>query len=358
MNLKLILFLLLSLLILAGCDDDDGAKNPVKIEWKALGLDGKTVNQMQLHNNNLYIATNSGLYKYKVGAAAGSFKLLGFDAKDVQAVEVIDDKHLIASLYDKLGNKAPAFYITEDAGDTWSPAPQFGGNAPEPVLDFAIRPDNPDIWYAAGLGVIAKSEDAGQTWEPIWGSWGAVATGVSVVTVNPNGDNEIWAGGQGAIENGYLLRSDNETVWDLWDDLADNPSTVKEITFGEKGPNHVLVGFEGALVETEDGGTTWNTLIDSEQHKFFFGICTSKSNANTFYVGGWLKTADPQPLVLHITTDGGQTFKDEGYASEPYGGIWDMVIINDAASRKDILYLGLDKGGIYEVTIPTDALAK
>jgi photosystem II stability/assembly factor-like uncharacterized protein len=316
MNLKLVLFLLLSFLVLAGCDDDDGPANPNRIKWKALGLDGKTVNQMQLPNNKLYIATNSGLYKYKVGAAAGSFELIGFSAKNVQAIEVIDDGHLIASLYDKSGINPPALYITDDEGDTWEPAPQFGGNAPEPVFDFAIRPDDPDVWYATGLGVVAKSVDAGQTWTPVWGAWGLIATGISVVTVNPRGNKEIWAGGQGAIENGFLLRSENETVWDLWDDLADNPSTVKEITFGEKGPDHLLVGFEGALVETEDGGTNWNTLIDSDQHKFFFGICTSKTDSDVFYAGGWLKTPDPQPLKLHITTDGGETFKEEA------SGIW------------------------------------
>jgi len=347
------LFLLLSFLILAGCDDDD-AGNPTlpKIKWKALGLDGKTVNQMQLHDNNLYIATNSGLYKYEVGAAAGSFVLIGFDAKNVQAIEVIDDEHLIASVYDKSGNEAPALYITEDDGDNWDPVPQFGGNAPEPVFDFAIRPDNPDVWYATGMGVIAKSEDAGQTWEPIWGAWGSIGTGVAVVAVNPQGDKEIWAGGQGAIENGFLLRSENENVWDLWDDLADNPSTVKEIRFGEKGPDHILVGFEGALLETQDGGANWKTLIDSDEHKFFFGIGTSKADHNVLYVGGWLKTSDPQPLKLHISDDGGETFKEEVFEGEPYGGIWEMVTIQNATPGTDLLYLGLDKGGVYEVTIP------
>jgi hypothetical protein len=35
-----------------------------------------------------------------------------------------------------------------------------------------------------------------------------------------------------------------------------------------------------------------------------------------------------------------------------------MVINNDTESGKDVLYLGLDKGGVYEVTIPATALTK
>jgi hypothetical protein len=356
MKFKFAFLSLLVLLVFAGCDDDDDMQVRSKIQWKALGLDGKTVNQMQLFENDLYVATNSGLFKYALGAAAGTFEPIGFDAKNVQAIEVIEEGHLIASVYDKSGNEAPSLFISEDEGDTWDPMPQFGESVPEPVFDIAIRPDNSDVWYATGLGVIAKSVDGGQTWDAIYGSWGSLITGISVVRVNPEGSKEIWAGGQGSIENGFLLRSDNETDWDVWDDLVDNPTTVKEITFGEKGPDHIFVGFEGALLETEDGGETWNTLIDSDEGRFFFGICTSDSDPDRFYTGGWVKTPDPQPLKLFITSDGGETFKEEIHESEPYGGIWEMVI-DYGVSGKDVLYLGLDKGGVYEVTIPAEALA-
>lgn len=353
MKLKFVFIFSAFISVLAGCDDDD-PQIPAKIQWKALGLDGKTVNQMQLYDNDLYVATNSGLFKYTVGVS-GAFTPIGFDAENVQAIEVIDEGHLIASVYDKSGAEAPALYITEDDGDTWEPSPQFGEDMPEPVFDFAIRPDDSDVWYASGRNVIAKSVDGGQTWDAIYGSWGSITTGISVVTVNPEGGKEIWAGGQGSIENGFLLRSENETDWDLWDDLVDNPTTVKEITFGEQGPDHIFVGFEGALLETQDGGETWNTLIDSDEGRFFFGICASKSDPEQFYTGGWVKTSDPQPLTLFITTDGGNTFKEETHESEPYGGIWEMVIRND--DGKDVLYLGLDKGGVYEVTIPAQSLA-
>lgn len=92
--------------------------------------------------------------------------------------------------------------------------------------------------------------------------------------------HRLWAGGQGAIENGYLLRSRNGTVWDRWDDLVDNPTVVKEIAFSAADNDKVFVGWEGALLTTPDGGASWETLIESEENRFYFGIGVSNQSAS------------------------------------------------------------------------------
>ena len=48
----------------------------------------------------------------------------------------------------------------------------------------------------------------------------------------------------------------------------------------------------------------------------------------TIYAGGWLKQFEiPQPMILHISDDGGDTWTEfEGPAE--FGGIWDMVQID------------------------------
>lgn len=358
MKVHLFFLTLITTLLLTGCDDDDDVQLPATIQWKKLGLDGKTVNQMQLHDEkDLYVATTTGLFKRSIDSGAG-FDAIGFEGKNVQAIEVIGDQHLIASLFDKTGGEEPALYVTVNDGDTWELLDtDFGGGTPEPVLDFAIHPDDPDTWYATGFGVVAKSVDYGETWGPIYGDWGAIATGVSVVTVDPNTPHDVWAGGQGAIENGFLLRSKNETDWDVWDDLVDNPTVVKEITFAKTADRNIYVGFEGALLRSGDDGENWETLIDSDEGKFFFGVGLSDGDATQFYAGGWLKTSDPQPLVLHITYDGGETFEEVTYEPESYGGIWEMVILSESTSTKDRVFLGLDKGGVYEVIVPSKSLA-
>lgn len=339
----------LCILLLSSCSKDNDQPTPL-LQWKKLGLDGKTVNQLQLSEEKLYVATTSGLFAREIGSTVVGFLSLGFANKNVQAVEIIGDGELIASIFDKSGAEPPALYHTTDDGETWNLMnTNFGDGSPEPVLDFAVHPTNADVLYATGYAVVAKSQDKGETWTPVYGSWGGLATGISVVTINPHQHTEIWAGGQGAIENGYLLRSVNETDWDNWNDLVSNPTVVKRIVFSDTNNDELYVGFEGALLKTTNGGDTWQTLIHSDEHKFFFGVNLSPENNQRVYTGGWVKTPDPQRLILHVSNDGGTTWNEFYFPDEPFGGIWAMTLVKEG--DKDKLFLGLDKGGVYEVVV-------
>ena len=241
-------------LILFRCSDNDSSK-PQVLQWKKLGLDGKTVNEMHISGSSLYVATTTGLYQKQINTTDVGFILNGFDGKNVEALQVIDQEHLLASIFDKTGTEQPALYRTSDGGETWLAVENhFGGDNPEPAFDLEMHPENENIIYATGYAVVAKSGDQGETWTPMYGDWGGFATGISVVEINPGDVNEIWAGGQGAIENGFLLRSRNQTDWDTWSDLVENPAVVKEITFADGNKEKLFVGFEGALLKTSDGG--------------------------------------------------------------------------------------------------------
>jgi len=348
--MKLFISLLICGSCLFGCnDEDDQSKEPDTLQWKKLGLDGKSVNQMLVSGTTLYVATTTGMFKRELNNANADFAVMGFAGKNVQAVEIINNDEILISLFDKSGGEEPALYKTNDDGINWLLVESnFGGDFPEPVFDFALNPGDESILLASGFGVVAKSLDGGLTWEPIYGEWGAFGTGVSVVTFNKNATEEIWAGGQGAIENGFLIRSVNEREWDEWTSLVENPTVVKEITFTPGNRDRIFVGWEGALLRTVNSGQTWQTLIESEENKFFFGICTDDENPDLIFAGGWIKTPEPQPLILMISRTGGDSWEEFELTGETYGGILDMQIRHEEG--KDVLYLGLDKGGIYEVT--------
>lgn len=331
-------------------DEDDQKKKPETLQWKKLGLDGKSVNQMHISGTTLYVATTTGMFKRELNEPNAAFVAIGFADKNVQALELLNNGEILISLFDKSGSEEPALYKTSDEGENWLVIESnFGADFPEPVFDFALNPDDEDMLLASGFGVVAKSLDGGLTWEPIYGQWGTFGTGISVVAFNKNATEEIWAGGQGAIENGFVIRSVNETEWDQWTDLVENPTVVKEITFTPGNKDRIFVGWEGALLRTGDSGQTWQTLIDSEENKFFFGICTDDENPDLIYAGGWIKTPDPQPMILLISRTRGDSWEEFQFPGEAYGGILDMQIRHEEG--KDILYLGLDKGGVYEVTV-------
>jgi photosystem II stability/assembly factor-like uncharacterized protein len=342
------LFFFLVLITFLGCSDDENNGQPGP-QWKKLGLDGKTVNEMQIANNQLYVATTTGLFKRVMDDEDADFIALGFEGKNVEAIEVMTGESLIVSVYNKSGSESPGLYKSTDDGETWLPLESnFGGNAAEPVFDLERHPDNENVLYATGFSVVAKSSDGGENWTPVYGDWGGFATGISVVEINPNDVNEVWAGGQGAIENGFLLRSINDADWDSWANLVENPTVVKEITFKTGNKEQILVGFEGALLKTTDGGEHWQTLIESDENRFYFGIGMGAGNDGRVYAGGWLKTPSPQPLVLYVSDNGGEAWKEFQFPNESYGGILELQM--NAKAGQDIVYIGLDKGGVYQVT--------
>ena len=335
-------------LLMFACNDDEDKKSS-GARWKKLGLDGKTVNEMKIAGSMLYVATTSGLYKMDGSWEEDDFELIGFENKNVEAIEIMTAGHIVASLFDKTGAEPPALFRTTDDGASWTEIDSdFGGDAREPIFDLELHPHNQNVLYATGFSVVALSTDGGNHWEPKYGDWGGFATGLSVVEINPK-DNRIWAGGQGAIENGFLLSSADGIEWQSWNDLVENPTVVKEITFSDVDEDEIFVGWEGALQRTDDGGATWETLIDSEETRFFFGICLRPGEPQKVYTAGWVKTPNPQPLVLFSSDDGGASWDEIRYANEQYGGVLDMQIKQE--DGKDVLVLGLDKGGVYQVTV-------
>ena len=346
--MKQIPCIILLLFISVGCDNDE----PVQVEpqWKKLGLNGYTINELELRGDAIYAATDGGLYFKKINENT-DFTLLGLPDLNIEDVVVLSESEILVSVVDRSFQEPPALYETQNGGQTWEEIEHnFGGDSGgEPVFDLAVSEGTSPVLYGSGFAVVARSSDQGRTWQPIWGDWGGFATGVSTVEICPQ-TNAVWAGGQGAIENGFLLYSADESEWTSWTDLVPNPTVVKEIAFEDA--DRLFVGFEGALLRTSDKGNTWKTVIESDDNRFFFGIALRRDNPDHVFAGGWLKTPDAQPLLLYHTSDGGNAWKTFSYSSEEFGGIYDMVSISEAGRER--IFLGLYKGGIYEVVVPME----
>lgn len=62
-----------------------------------------------------------------------------------------------------------------------------------------------------------------------------------------------------------------------------------------------------------------------------------------------IKTSDPQPLVLHVSEDGGLAWSDVYFDDVTYGGVWEMALHREG--NRDRIFLGLDQGGVYEIEV-------
>jgi len=105
-------------------------------------------------------------------------------------------------------------------------------------------------------------------------------------------------------------------------------------------------------MRTLDDGATWELVIDRiSDSKFFFAVEVDREAPDTVYAGGWLKRWDsPQPMILHISDDGGTTWT-EHEGPETFGGIWDMIQIDRPASEAAELLVAMENGGVYRLRI-------
>lgn len=345
MKRSILFWLIFSTGILAGCKQDDEGSAPFAVEWTKLGLNGKNVRELRLSEGKLYAATDDGLYIRNLleGAEWSEFGLAGREVRSL----LVADSYMLASVVDP---EAPALFRSDDEGSTWVEVnDNFGGEFSEPIYHLSESRNAGQI-YGTGHAVVATAGKDDLSWTPIWNDWMGFATGIDFVEVNPhNGD--VWAGGQNAIEGMVLLRSgDGGENWQQWHDLVEAPSVAKDILFDGKDAETVYAGFEGALIKTEDNGESWQTIIKSDENRFFFGVSQDPVKLNRIFAAGWLKRFDePQPLILFVSENSGASWTEFEHEEEDFGGVNDMILTRE--SNQTVLYLALWKGGVYKVTI-------
>lgn len=347
--MKQLFFSIIILLLLGACEKEN--TNPsAGISWNYLGLDGHVVNKIQLHQNRIYAATDQGFYAIDRNSQNQNWELLGFEDKICQSFIIVDQDEIIVSLVNRVDMDETGIFKTTNGGESWTALGSFGSeDGHEPAFDISMHPDDPSTLYGVGYNVVARSGDGGESWEPIYGEWQGFASGMDFVFPNPHQPEELWAGGQNAIEQGMLLHSpDGGENWQQWLDLVEAPSVPKDIAFHPTNADEIYVGFEGGLIKTGDNGEEWETLIQDDESRFFFGISIPQATPETVYTAGWLKRFDdPQPFIIYRSKDGGENWQEHTNDEVDFGGVYDMDLISEGG--KDKLYIGLYKGGVYEV---------
>ncbi|NUO79500.1 T9SS type A sorting domain-containing protein, partial [candidate division KSB1 bacterium] len=155
-----------------------------------------------------------------------------------------------------------------------------------------------------------------------------------------------WVGGQNSIEEAFLWKSEDAgATWREWPRIVDDVSTGKTVVIHPHDSKTVYAGLESYILKTTDGGETWKEIF-AEDGRFFFGIAINPARPVRMYAASWFKTSDPQPLILYISDDGGESWCEVRETTAQFGGVWDLLHVNEGMIDK--LYLGLNKGGVYE----------
>lgn len=178
--------------------------------------------------------------------------------------------------YPFIGN---GIYKSIDGGNSWI---NSGLNATGVISKIAVHPTNPNILYAAAMGIpmvrtndrgIYKSIDGGATWTQI--KFIDNETGFSNIIINPSNPQILYASS--------------------WRRIRNNQESI-------------ISGYTSRLYKSIDGGSTWTMLTNGLPNIDLskWNMCMSKQNPNKLYVS--LTDSSLQFNNAFVTTNGGVSF--------------------------------------------------
>lgn len=322
------------------------------ISYQHDGLSGRIITRLYAQGDTLLGGTDTGIYRRN--PTSGQWQSLGLSQREILDIAILDQNHWLVSTYET-GTDVPVYKLTEttNAGASWQDiAHNFGGDENnEAIHGLHYDPDNKAL-YGTGIEVLAASYDKGRSWQILTGEWQGFGQRKTIVKRNP-ATNDIWYGGQNALEQMVLRRYSLDTG-ELTDfpDLLPSPAVIYGIVFDPNKPNRVLVSGEGGVLNSDDNGDTWTTLIGDVDYRFYFNVALDPEDDGILYTAGWDKNwDDPQPLIFEVSQDGGASWKQHQHPSTSlFGGVRSLLARTE--QNRTVIYLGLYRGGVMKVTMP------
>lgn len=339
---------------LSGCGSDSQTVElpspPTMFTFQHQGLAGITVKRLYQQHSQLFAVTTEGLY---INSGNGNWQSAGLQGFDLDDVVAINEQHLVAatSMLEVDGGRQHLLFETYNGGADWVEVKHQFGLQGEPEAMHAMLYDNTlQRLYATGTGVLAYSNDIGISWQLLHGDWQGFGQAKSALAYN-SVNNEIWFGGQGGIENPVLLQvALNDGSAKNHPNLMPAPSSIYAVRFAPDNHNSVYVSGEGGVVRSNDNGASWHTVLGDVNYRFYFDIAIDPAHPQRLFTAGWdKKFAEPQPLIIEWSDDTGESWQQYQYPAEAsfFGGVRSMLLVQE--QQRNVLYLGLWKGGIMRV---------
>lgn len=316
-----------------------------------LGLGDNLVEVLQINNDYLYAGTDNGIYKKNISTSDTLWAHIGLDNNSIKALLVINNDTIFTSIK-IIENESDtiSIYHTVDGGLNWIPYQNgFGGDFSKQVHALCKSSYLPDLIYATGFAVIAKSYDFGLSWQQVWGNWNAGGMGTHFIKEDQNSSNIFWAGGESGYLQPYILKSyDYGSTWqENWINVGGDNACYC-IAIHPQNSDIVYVGMEGRIIKSVDGGNNWNTILTPSSYPYFYGLAISPYNPSIIYATGAYHIGVTQYLELYISEDEGNSWVLNTLGEPGQNGIRDLQLVNN--NNVDILFLTAGGNGVYKYT--------
>lgn len=297
--------------LLGGCDRGGSEEETPPLGWRQAGLDGLLVNQLKHDEGTLYAATKDGLYR-KGDDEKASWEPLGLREKRVVDFALLGEGEILAAVALENSEEKTTLYHRAEAGASWTPYQNGFGGAQEynTVRALKARPGSRDTVYARGVGNVAKSTTGGAQWRLVYGAWGDLGYQAPLLHFDPNRPGTIWAGGESTDFSPYLLKStDHGESWTRIEPEVDGDNACYSMVVRPGHSQQVLVGMEGRILYSGDGGESWKTRLQPDSYPYFIDMAVRGVADATVYATGLKGGTTGGPLVLYEGRDFGRSWE-------------------------------------------------
>lgn len=304
------------------------------------------------------------------GAQRGEWQLLGLEKETVTAIALHpQDPSIIyaGTQFDFSAGRDGKLFKSTDCGTTWDTL-IVGGS----YRAIVLNPSNPEIVYAVP-GSLIKSMNGGRTWRVAMnGMRLSLEQRVQCLAIDPKNPNVLYAG-VGGFGTGTLYKSTDEG--ENWTDLEQDDfflfDGVVSLAIDPSNTNIVYAGTDdrGRLLQTTDGGKTWNETGLGETGLIIDVLALSPGNSRIVFAGvrfeGFFRSVDggvnwsglesnfpdttfsTRALLFDHTNSEKMyvTILREAYSSRDGGKTW-TELSNDP-QKNALQVLAIDRSGAY-----------
>jgi photosystem II stability/assembly factor-like uncharacterized protein len=238
------------------------------------------------------------------------------------------------------------------------------------ITSIDVVNNNTDIMYAgAASGGLWKTISAGIGWEPMFDKESVLSVGA--VAIQQDNPSVVWVGtGEGnprnSLNGGYgIYKSlDGGKNWKLMG--LEKTRNIYRIIIDPKNTNTIYVGAIGSpwgehpergVFKSTDGGVTWNKILFVNEKTGCADLVMDPTNPNKLIAAMWEHRRWPWTFKsggpgsgLHITFDGGATWKKLTDKDGLPEGELGRIGVTIAASKPDVIYAAIEskKNALYK----------